>query len=283
MNPLQPAGIFFTHAYEQFHDATKKIKKGTLAVCVEGSRILYDFYSMDGMLYLTKWMIANFRILSLIPSISGVFAGALQSLEILKSTYYATLSFRSMVEFSKLDPVTGQYSFQMPQHSKENAAYYGSGIDYMKLSYAISGFFDTGQFLKKLNLLEFGFFSKVAARLGGINVFPFGGTGWKFADLPMLGRLCDSPKELFIWTASGIDVWRWWSNVLCGDAKGRARQLEWDRILSVTASMARMITLGMYRQFYGKWWIVTIDFIGQNASISKFILMRYKIHQKHLN
>lgn len=262
--------------YQGLVNTGEGIKKGVLAVGKEGSQILYDFYCMDGLLTLTKVFIADLRFISLIPAIDGLFAEVLKTLEAQKALYYATLTPRALVECIKVDPVTGKMGLQLPQMHD------GSGINYVNICYCLGGIFETGSYLKKMCVLKLEMFSQVGSKLATIKIFSLHGEAWTFSDIPVVNRLCTTPKEVFFMGASALEVSRWLIKVVMPDDDDEfIQQFSLINLLKVTESFARLLTIGMHHQHGKKWWFLTIDLIGQNACLFKFILIRRKIHQNH--
>lgn len=276
MEIMTPITNIALQTYQGLVNAGEGIKKGVLAVGKEGSQILHDFYCMDGLLTLTKLLIADLRFISLIPAINGLFAEVLKTLEAQKALYYATLTPRALVECIKTDPETGKMGLQLPQMHD------GSGINYVNICYCLGGVFETGSYLKKMGVLELEMFSQIGSWLGSIKIYSSQGKTWTFSDIPVVSRLCTTPKELFFMGASVLEVCRWVIKVVMPkDDDEFIQQFSWIPLLKVTESFARLLTIGMHHQHGRKWWFLTIDLIGQNAGLFKFILTRRKILQNH--
>ena len=247
-------------------DAGVSIKKGCLFVVGEAGPTMSDIYSMEGFEKLSKALIADLKFVSLFPCIKGVFAECLATLEAQKDLYYANLFISSMTEFIKIDPTSGAKSFQLPKTREEE-------IDFVKILYAIGNFCEAGKFLQKYKIYSFALCTQFANRLGSMQVFTLYGQSWTVGDIPVLNCVCDKPKDVFIFIASGFEVWR------CKEKN----LLDWENAFKLAGSTGKILLIFFGRHYNKKVWFVVLDFVTQNASLFGFIVKRYKERQKRFN
>jgi hypothetical protein len=249
-----------------FIDAGVSIKRGTLVVAGELSYIMYDIYSLEGFEKWTKATIANLKLLSLIPSIKGVFSGVIATLEAQIDIYYATLVFGSTAEF--ID--TRNLSFKIPEAKKED----GGGTDWVKILYAIANPLDTAKFAQKYQLYSFPLCTQWANRFGSCRVFSYGGQDYTVNDIPVLNALCDKPKDFFVFFASGIEVWR------CTQKKN---PFNWENGLKFAGSFGKIVLITFGRQYHKQVWFAFAVAITQNSSLFARILKQRKERLERLN
>ncbi len=260
-NSVDYAGIY---ALRQTTHVVDKTLQGLLVIGEGLSQIMYDIYTIEGLLAISKFIIANSRLLCMISTIGDIFAQMQTTFEAARVFYYATLTFRSPAEFIKVDPLTGVKSLQLPQMRD------GSGVDYVKMCYAIGGIFDTGRFLQKCNVYSFSSITQVGATLGSIQIYK----NTYFRDLPILFLLAEAPKEFFFIGASSIEVWRWFKPILFPQHTGeRTSQFKWVNIFKVLTSAGRLTLFLTYRSHSGTWFLVIVDVITQDSSLIKHLLL----------
>jgi hypothetical protein len=242
------------------------------------SHVFSSLRTMGGMLCLAKSGIATIRFISFCPKVGGLFQHLLPVLEAQKSLYYATLTFSALPLCFKVDPATKKVSLQMPQMRD------GTGIDWVKSFYLIGGIFDTGNFIQKGGLVNFGLYPAVGSRLGSVQLFHFRGEAWTLEKVPVLNTLSLAPKELFFILASTVEIFRWVKPFLPfieSDEATRQKKFEIIELLSLAASVGRVIGLSCYRYFGTMWQFALIDFIGQNASLIRFIIVSHRSNPSH--
>ncbi len=252
----------------EFINAGIKAKKGMIAVGEASSNVMYDIYSLNGFEKFAKAMIANLRMLELIPSIKGTFEHCLKTLEAQKDLYYATLVFGSTCDFIKADydKVTQEfkgYKFTLPRVNPDKD---NSPIDWVKLLYGIGNPFETAKFLQKYKVLEFPLCSQLANQFGSIKLFTLNGQNWTVEDIPVLNCWCDKPKDFFVFLASG------WTTYSC-----LVSNHFWtiENLLKLTGGIGKMTLISgsnflISRQYF--WTLAVIDVVTQNASLISLIL-----------
>lgn len=232
-----------------------KIKKGTLRVCEAGSLVLYDVYCLEGFEKLTKALIANMKFLSLIPSVKGVFALCLDTLNGQRDLYYGTMWVNSACDFIRFDPATQRYHCQLPRMKDKT-------IDLFKILCAIGNLCETGKFLQRYEIYSFATCTRLANRLGGVKVW----NSYTVADIPVLASLCTTPKDVCIFLASLVDLRKCWDKPL----------LELENVLKITGNIGKLLLISLSLRYYQKPWFVLIDVITQNASLIAFFIKRCK-------
>jgi hypothetical protein len=243
------------------------------------SHVLSSFRTMGGMLCLAKAGIASIRLISFCPRVGGLFQHLLPVLEAQKALYYATMTFSALHLCFKVDPATEKVSLQMPQMRD------GTGIDWAKSFYLMGGIFDTGNFIQKGGLVNFGLYPAVGRRLGGLQLFKFRGEAWTLEKVPVLNTISLAPKELFFILASTVEIFRWMKPFLpCTESDEATRQKKFEiiELLSLAASVGRIIGLSGYRYFGTIWQFALIDFVGQNASLFRFIIVSHRARRNYL-
>ena len=93
MTILSRLGSSAVGLYTNIGQAGAGIKKGILTVADGGSQVLNDIYSMDGLEKWTKAAVSQSRLLSLHPSVKGVFDKCLKTLEAQKDLHLCDQRF----------------------------------------------------------------------------------------------------------------------------------------------------------------------------------------------
>lgn len=260
-----------------FYDGCTEKKKGILAVGAEGSRLLYDLYSMEGMLTFSKFVIAHMKWMEVAYSTQGVFTKCLSTMEPLKELYYATFCFISLPEFIEKKP-NGRYVFTLPKFVNQKEE---KEIDVVKILFTSGGLFDTGGFLKKQNAFQFGFCASIADQIGSWKLFSLVGNHRQIDEIPVLNFLCFQPKNFFFFCASIGECLRWvkpivfpYGNTAEERAISRSKQFELLPLLKLAGSVGRALGIFGYRYYGGKKWFVTVQLITQYANFTRFLINR---------
>ena len=252
-------------------DAGATIQKGLLKVGEEGSRAMYEVYSLQGFEKWSKAAITNMRALSLIPSCRGVFDQCIKTMEAQKDLIYATLVFESATDFITVDVdgETGEkrYNFQIPRERNGN-------IDIVKILYGIVNPLDTLHFLQKYQLVSFPLASKVAARVGSIPVFFLEKT--VLNDIPVVNSLFNKPKEFFVFVASGYTVYKCLQEPHFTDV---------NNLLKLASNIGKIILISSADYLIKKNLVAftVIDVVTQNAGLISLLLKRSQEREKRFN
>lgn len=266
------------YTHDAYEVCVKKVK-GVLVTGTEGGQILHDIYSMEGILNLSKFAIANLRWIEVVFSVKDVFTQALSSLETLKDLHYATFSFIMLPEFITKTP-DGHYKFTLPTFRNPLGEY---ELDLVKILFAIGSPCELGGFLKKNNVFKFEFCTHIANRMGSCKVFSWFGIDRPLDKIPTLDFLCINPRSFFFFWASVGDCARWLRFIILPIGKTteertmcRSKQFELLTLLRVVASFGRAVALYGGRYYGSKVWFVTIQLAAQYATLEKFILNRQR-------
>jgi|GEM_PF-5157877 len=248
----------FDNFYTGCTGASERLKRGVLAIGQEGSRILYDIYSLDGFEKWSKVLIADLKMASLIPKLNGIFAECLKTLEAQKDLYYATQIINSMRSF--IDP-TGK-NFRCPGFSK--------------VLIAIGSVFETGSFLQKYKVMSFPACSAFAQELGSMRMSLFGRPDIRFDNIPVFNSFCDKPKDFFIFWASFWDVKTWVIERVYSEEASSS----WESYFKLAGNMGKMLLIGGSRWLGAGWPLAIVDVATQNASLIAFIIKRHVDREK---
>jgi hypothetical protein len=238
--------------YEAYSHKASEFKKGTLRIVREGALILRDFYTIGGIMSLAKALSTDLHILSLIPTIGGLFDQAKAAFSNYKAVHYASGLFLILPGFVNKD----RTGFQLPRVK--------DGLDYLKLCFAIGGVLDLESYLHKHEVCPSPPFTPLItsiARRCGIE------------HVPIVCRLSSTPKEFFFLLGSCIDTWRWCCDVYAPKgntpeerAKYRRDQFSFENLLRVTMCSGRALTFMCYRQYGKEWWFYLLQIVLQNGA-----------------
>lgn len=252
-----------------FIDAGVAVKKGALWVGEEGSRAMYEIYSLEGFEKWSKAFIADLRCAALIPGLKDVVKNCLTTVEAQRDLIYATLVFGSTVDCIDIK----NYSIQFP---KENPKDPNSKVDVVKTLYAIGNFFETAKFFQEYHVLDFPRCTQLANQLGSIQLFNFRGETWTYGNIPFLNCLCNKPKDLCVGIAS------FWTTYKC---LKNPHFLTWENMLKLTASIGKIILIGWADYMLRKKYYLAlsvVDFVTNNASLFAFLIKRHNSRKDRL-
>lgn len=238
-----------TPFYEGMHDKAVKIKKGILILLKEGSHIAFDICTLDGYEKLAKALIADLKFISLLPAMKGVFDECLKTLEAQKDLYYATMIINSTAE--------------MWENKNQERS------DPVKVLNAIGNFFETGKFLQKNEIYPFETCVEVANTMASTKVYG----NITLNDIPVLGSICDKPKDLCVFLGSSIEIYR------CI----KKPRLEWEFALKLTGSIGKVALTSLGKYYNKEWWFFAIDLITQNDSFLKRVVDQYTLRKRRFS
>jgi hypothetical protein len=246
---------------------TKGVIRGVITIGEVGSNFMYDIYSLNGFEKFTKAMIANLRMLEMIPSIKGTFELCLKTLEAQKDLYYATLVFGSTADFIKpvYDKTTKEfkcYKFAIPTVNGEDDGPW----DWSKLLYGIGNPFETVKFLQKYKILEFPFCSRLATQFGSIKLFTLNNQNWSVDDIPVLNCWCDKPKDFFVFWASVWSAKRCWTDKNFWSV---------ENLVKLTSNIGKIVLISGSNFLISRkyvWTLVAIDVATNDLSLLSLIL-----------
>lgn len=244
----------------------RKVKNGGREFCA----ILSDFYKTPNLQILVKAAISNMEMLSRIPSIQGVFTEALVHLGTLKLLHNVTMVFGSFPLFFKINS-DKTVSLQLPQKEA------GGGLDVAKLMYSLGGFCGLFRYLHKMHVVHFDRLAMLGSTFGNLRTFSINGQQLFVKNTIFLAGLCESPQETFFLIASSVELYRWLKGATSENSK---KYFEFEFLLKVTASFARVVCISCVRHFKGHWFLIILDFAGQNATLIAFIVRRKKERDK---
>lgn len=195
-------------AYEKTSDARAVIKKGVLIIGKEVSYVAYDIYSMEGFEKWTKASVANLELISCIPAMKGIFGECLKTLKDQKDLYYATMIFTSLRHLvgkeeikDANDQVIGtRRCFQFPRRDDDRP---NSGYDWIKFWGVFANVCEVGKFIQKHKICSFERCSALASKYGAYEAF-----GYRLDRIPIVQRVFEAPKDVFIVMMSLIDLKR---------------------------------------------------------------------------
>jgi hypothetical protein len=241
----------------------------TEKVLVVGGRVFsfiaYHFYSMEGLEKGSKALIANLEMLSLIPSINGLFSETLKTMRGQKDLIYATLIIGSIADCIKKEK-DGSLRFALPRQTDGT-------LDYVKVLYGIGNIFETGGFLQKYRVMTFPRCSQFAQQLGSIKMFE----NVTFGDVPVLKTLTDKPKDLFVFSASLYVLVQSFRKPVNNNF------LSPLNLAKLTGSLGKIILISCSDFMLARKYLVTltvIDVFTQNASLIGLILKRCQDREK---
>ena len=227
-------------------------------------RALHDIYSLEGFEKLTKSLIANLKLLSLIPCIKGIFDTCIDSLEAQKDLYYATMSIGCTAEFFGKDDA-GNWRFKLPKKDLiENA---------IKILYLIGNYCETAKFFQRYKVFSFSTCTQLSNTFGNYSVF-----NWRLDDIPVIQTLFNKPKDFFIFTSSLLECIKCCciDGLLAAPAKGTtpAKETNWEGLIKVTSSFGKMVLIASGRNYNQFLWFAIADVITQLASLISLVYKR---------
>jgi hypothetical protein len=157
-----------------------------VAVAAEGSRILNDLYSIDGLTAVSKEVIAVLR-----ATHNPVFGPCIEAHEFLKDLYYSTAFIGKLVGIVR--------------NRKEGAR---SPSKFCLLGADLC---ESGKFIQKNQINRLEWAVKVSERLARIKIFSY-----DLKSIPIANSFCGyrHPKDFFIFTAALLDssriLYEWW-------------------------------------------------------------------------
>lgn len=261
--------------YKGLTDTFTPIQRGVLVVsgracsivvfvAEEASNFMYDIYSLDGFEKWTKAAIADLKFLEIFSRVKVVWGESikliLKTLEAQMKFYYATQFICATAEFIEVKEKDGKQSFKFRVPTLKTKDSEGKTIesyDLNKVLLLIGSYFDAGKFLQEYNLATFSRFSELANQMATYRVF----------QLPVVGCLCDKPKDFFIFIASGIELQR------C-----LQKPFDWEIKLKIIGSIGKMALIGAGGYLYKSHYLVALAILGlvtQNASLFARIVKRY--------
>jgi hypothetical protein len=268
----------------KINHAAIEVKKGVFYVGETAGNCMYDVYDLtyDGFDKLTKAAISNFKLITLVAPVGTLFKSVITTLEAQKDLIYATKFIGSITHF-------------IGHRNKQNAdgrnIHDGHGDvvqeTYFKWPtliqglYAVANFLELGKFLQKYNLVEFKEISRLANEVGSYQVSFL---GKRFDEIPLIGNVCNSPKDIFVFAASTIENYTLISKIFSVVRKAESgqhlqvlvNQLTLETMLKFAGSTGKMILITCARTSSKTKWFVVVDAITQNASLLKYFIDRAK-------
>jgi len=248
---------------------SSEVKKGIRYVGEGPSRAAYDIYDLrhEGFEKWTKAAIANLKLIGRIKH-TNVFNAAIETLEGQKNLYYATKFIGSACDFIQRDKVTKKVSLTIPK--------YKEGTNWVAVLYGIGNFLDTARFLQKHEVVAFQTVSRLGAAIGSIKISYL--KDKRLDQIPVLSNVFYSPKDIFIFAASGIEISRFikaFVNVEgeTGEDRTRKRKEILSDIstwLKLTGSIGKMILIGCGSRYGTAFWFTLVDVITQNAGLIRY-------------
>jgi hypothetical protein len=249
---------------------SSEVKKGIRYVGEGPSRAAYDIYDLrhEGFEKWTKAAIANLKLIGRIKH-TNVFNAAIETLEGQKNLYYATKFIGSACDFIQRDKVTKKVSLTIPKYKEE-------GTNWVAVLYGIGNFLDTARFLQKHEVVAFQTVSRLGAAIGSIKISYL--KDKRLDQIPVLSNVFYSPKDIFIFAASGIEISRFikaFVNVEgeTGEDRTRKRKEILSDIstwLKLTGSIGKMILIGCGSRYGTAFWFTLVDVITQNAGLIRY-------------
>ncbi|WP_075883498.1 hypothetical protein [Candidatus Protochlamydia sp. W-9] len=253
---------------------SSEVKKGIRYVGEGPSRAAYDIYDLrhEGFEKWTKAAIANLKLIGRIKH-TNVFNAAIETLEGQKNLYYATKFIGSACDFIQRDKLTKKVSLTIPK--------YKEGTNWVAVLYGIGNFLDTARFLQKHEVVAFQTVSRLGAAIGSIKISYLKGKHLEQISLdqiPVLSNVFYSPKDIFIFAASGIEISRFVREFVNVEGEtGEDRTRKRKEILSdvsiwlkLTGSIGKMILIGCGSRYGTAFWFTLVDVITQNAGLIRY-------------
>lgn len=270
-----------------FIDAGVVIKKGAMIIGEEGSHAIYEIYSLEGFEKWSKAIISDLRLLSLIPSINGVFDSCLKTLEAQKDLCYATLVFASTAEFvGEIRDDAGEfvgYKLKIPTIKEKKAdGTVEENTDWVKVLYGIGNFFETGKFLQKYKIYDFPIFSQAANQFGAFKLFKWDGQDVTLGDIPVLNCCFDKPKDFFVFFAAAYTVRKTWNKLGKSDFFS-AENIE--NLAKLIGNIGKMTLISSADKMARRKYLVSLavlSVITDNASLIGLFLKRRKERESRL-
>ncbi|WP_068467011.1 hypothetical protein [Candidatus Protochlamydia phocaeensis] len=261
-------------------------KKGVLYLGELGANCAYDVYDLtfDGFDKWTKEAIAVAKFSTIVFSLGNLLKDFVAALEGHKELIYASKFIGSAADFiAQRNKVDETGNVILDAQGKPIKETYFQRPDIIKVLYAIANTLDAGKFVHKY-IFNFSTFSNLATKIGSYQVSFL---GKRVEEIPVVGNLCSSPKDFFIFIASGIENYR----LLLGDngiirkvaraESGKRLQTLWGELklevlLKFAGSTGKMILITFGRTSSKTLWFAVVDVTTQSASLVKFFIDRHK-------
>lgn len=268
-----PSTLARTYSNKILNTADELIKTFT-SQGVKISLILSDFYTTNGLFCLVRLSTSYMDMLSLIPSINGLFKEALHDLNLLKPLYSATMLPVLADSFFRKDN-RNNFHFQLPRNPANGK------LDSVKLLFCIGGLCDTLEYIHKIRLLRIELFTTISNKISPTLLFTLNGVEWRVDNTPLLNSIFQSTKEIFFLTGSAADVFKWvYVTYKAPTAEERAKQFELEPLLKLTMSLSRCILLGFSRIYKGSVPLKIVNFVMQHAATFNFVLKNEQERRK---
>lgn len=272
---LQPT--FIGSRFGRISNQADRFSKTFLSGAKKTSIILADFYTTNGIFCLVRISTAYMDMLSLSPSIKGLFKDALYDLNSLKPLYTATMLPVLAKEFFRKDMHNNDH-FLLPHNPATGK------LDFVKLLFFIGGLCDTLGYVHKTGLCRIELFTIISNKMSPITLFTFNGVEWRVNNTPILNGVFESTKEIFLLAGSLGDVLRWvHMTYKAPTSEARAKQFEPEALLKLTGSMGRCICLSLSRVYKGSTVLKTINFVMQHCATIGFIIKNEKERRDRSN
>jgi hypothetical protein len=220
------------------------------------SHVMSDIYNTEGFVKGTKALGSN---LKLIHSLSGshLFRHMLPAIGAQKDLGYAFLWIGSAKRFIKERGL----------------------VNFLNLCGDLCEF---GKYLQKNYLVEFSRCTHIANRLGAFKVCVFRGEEWALKDIPVLNSFFDTPKNLFVFGSSFIELLEWSRKCLRpeGDTeeerqRNHAKLFELSTLLKVGANLGKIGLIVFGPKYGSKVWFAVLDALTQDASFGRHLWDRH--------
>lgn len=226
------------------------------------SRALHDLYSLDGFEKWTKALISNLKLVSLLPSIRGVFDKCIEALEAQKDLYYATMSINSAASYFEKDKTTNRWVFK-PFTSKE--PYWYDKV--CKVLLDVGNVFESLKFLQKYKVIPFETCTHLANTYGAVKIF-----NHRLDDINLVNTLFNKPKDFCLFFASGLQI-------ISGYYKGAS----WETFFKSGSAMGKMVLIFFAKHNYMAVWFHVADFVTQNLSLFGLLYKRSQEREERFN
>jgi hypothetical protein len=248
-----------------------------IGVAEGASLCLYDAYNLkfDGLEKTLKFALATLTTATWVFKLGGKFDPAIKAFKDQKDFFYATKVIGTLQQICD------------PEYKKR-------GLDkLMDVLLGIGNILDTAKYLKKNEVLSFTFFCNLGKKIGNIQVFTgvrkdqqnlsFVAFFTPIKDIPLLNSICDSPKDLFIFAASFIELKKN-NDTLNGIRKKEAHAAATglpintfeERLgvyLKFVGTIGKIALISLSKTRFGKpKAFVLVDFATQSAGIVKYMM-----------
>ena len=288
VNILSGAGQYAANASMAVVNAGVAVKHGVMERLDSAAPWMHDVYTLDGFEKWTKAMIADMRLVSLLPEIGNLFQECITFLEAQKDIYYATLFIGETAKDFMYKDTAGKMHFKLPRYAVredkdlpgENAdtklpEYLHGRIDWNRLLYGVGHYFEVGKFLQKYKVFPFEMATQLANQYGSYTVF-----NRRLDDIPVVLSLFDKPKDACIFFASlvGNIVEVMKCKKQYEDTNGRTLVTA-SNILKFTSCSGKMVMIAVGKWYYKNLWFCVVDVLTQNASLFALIRKREAARQ----